>query len=233
MALVRFGGGVSEIRGSIAGQTFSRNRGGSYIRNRTKPINAPTVPQSEWRSTFTGLMVAFSGLTPDQKVAWNTLAETVTRKNKLGESYTPSGVQLFMQNNLNLAAVGGGVISVAPVAEPTTAPNVSSATYEATSLAGLLSDFKATLDSTGSIAEGYTLEASAPFSDRKSSSSVGYKQVAKGSSFSDVSILDGYTATYTDGVPEGAYIWLRARAVDSGGFGGPWLYSLIQVTGGD
>ncbi|GAI58374.1 unnamed protein product, partial [marine sediment metagenome] len=39
MALVKYGGGITQMSGSIAGNTFARNRYGNYVRSRTKPIN--------------------------------------------------------------------------------------------------------------------------------------------------------------------------------------------------
>ncbi|GAH13494.1 unnamed protein product, partial [marine sediment metagenome] len=39
MSLVKYGGGIVQMSGSIAGNTFARNRYGNYVRARTKPIN--------------------------------------------------------------------------------------------------------------------------------------------------------------------------------------------------
>ena len=39
MALVKYGGGIIQMSGSMAGNTFARNRYGNYMRARTKPVN--------------------------------------------------------------------------------------------------------------------------------------------------------------------------------------------------
>ena len=39
MALIKYGGGIVDMSGSIAGNTHARNRFGNYMRARTKPVN--------------------------------------------------------------------------------------------------------------------------------------------------------------------------------------------------
>ncbi|GAH28464.1 unnamed protein product, partial [marine sediment metagenome] len=38
MALVKYGAGIIQMSGSIAGDVHARNRFGNYIRPRTKPV---------------------------------------------------------------------------------------------------------------------------------------------------------------------------------------------------
>ncbi|GAH50296.1 unnamed protein product, partial [marine sediment metagenome] len=47
MALVKLGGGIVQISGSIAGNTFARNRFGNYMRSRTKPVNPNSTRQTD------------------------------------------------------------------------------------------------------------------------------------------------------------------------------------------
>lgn len=106
MALVRFGQGVAEMRGSIAGVTFGRNRSGAYARNRTVPVNPNTQAQADSRYLFSQTAFAYTQLTAVQKEQWKQYAKlTSFFVNKLGESYTPSGRQLFQYCNMNLAIV--------------------------------------------------------------------------------------------------------------------------------
>lgn len=233
MALVRFGNGVSEIVGSIAGNVYARNRGGAYIRNRTKPINAPTVPQSTIRQRFAGTMASFAALTSGAIQAWNVLAESTTRKNKLGEDYTPTGVQMFMELNLNLQAAGQPIIEEAPVAEPDTAPaiDVTTLAVVAEETGNALTTFTVSADlMTG--AGNVIIESSLPFQQRQSSTSVKYRSIGSiAATGAPVSVLTGFTDAYGSiNVPDGASLWLRLRAVDANGFAGPWLYQVISVT---
>ena len=103
MALVRFGNGVSEIRGSIAGSTFSRSRSGAVIRNRIKPVNPNTQPQADVRYLFAQVARRFAELTAAQRDQWNEYASLLTFwKNRLGESYTPSARQVYQYCITNL-----------------------------------------------------------------------------------------------------------------------------------
>lgn len=111
-ALVQFGGGVSQIRGSIAGTTFSRNRAGAIARSRTKPINPGTISQSLVRASFGASSAAWGGLDTTQTEAWDAYGTLLTRLNRIGESYTPKGRQLFIECNHNLTLVGLPQISV-------------------------------------------------------------------------------------------------------------------------
>ena len=47
--LIKWGAGIIEGRGSIAGMTASRNKSGAIIRARTKPVNPRSDRQSEAR----------------------------------------------------------------------------------------------------------------------------------------------------------------------------------------
>lgn len=115
MALVRFGGGVSEMRGSIAGQTFARNRSGAYVRNRINPINPQTQAQNQLRYLFAQVAASFKGLSKPQKEAWDEYSRSLTFfRNRLGESYTPSGRQVYQYCNTNLALVQANILGGPP-----------------------------------------------------------------------------------------------------------------------
>lgn len=104
----------SDIRGSVAGNTYSRVRGGAIVRNRTKPINPQTANQSLVRSRVATLSALFGSLTVEQVNAWNQFAQTYPAKNSLGEEYVPTGKQVFFSCNLNLASVGIAPILIPP-----------------------------------------------------------------------------------------------------------------------
>lgn len=107
MALARFGGGVAELRGSIAGNVFSRSRAGAIVRNRAVPVNPNTIPQQLARSYMQQATDGFFALTAFEIDSWNTFASTQTRINRLGETYVPSGKQLYMECSINQQTIGG------------------------------------------------------------------------------------------------------------------------------
>lgn len=95
-ALITPGAMIGEIRGSIGGAVFSRNRAGAYIRNRVVPVNPSTGPQSLARSRLaTAASDWTNSLSPAQREAWDLAAVNTPRTNKLGQQFTLSGSQYF------------------------------------------------------------------------------------------------------------------------------------------
>lgn len=99
-ALVKLGGGIVAMSGSIAGNTFARNRSGNYVRARTKPVNPRSDIQVKARSVVAFLSEYwYETLDADQRAAWNLYAASVAMKNKLGETIYLSGFNQFMRSN--------------------------------------------------------------------------------------------------------------------------------------
>jgi len=115
-ALIKFGGGVVGMAGSIAGTTFSRNRYGSYARARTKPVNPNTANQVAIRSALTFLTERWSStLTAAQRTAWNLYGSNVVMTNRLGESINLSGFNHYIRSNVLRKRINIGVIDAGPV----------------------------------------------------------------------------------------------------------------------
>lgn len=135
MGLVRYAGGVGEISGSIAGNTFARNRSGFYVRHRTKPVNPNTGLQVLVRACVTFLTDRWSQtLTAAQRAAWDLYASNVAMKNRLGETIHLTGFNHFIRSNSNLKrrartlVDAGPVVFELPAADPTFAITASEAT---------------------------------------------------------------------------------------------------------
>ena len=136
-ALVKFGGGIIEMRGSLAGNVFSRNKGGNYARAKTTPINPNTANQVAVRAALAQLTDLWSNtVTPAQRAAWNLYAANVQVVNKLGESVNISGFNHYIRSNVeflrNLAATTapGPVVFEIPEQDPTFAITASEATQQ-------------------------------------------------------------------------------------------------------
>lgn len=100
MALIKYGGGIVQMSGSIAGNTYARNRYGNYARARTKPINPNTDSQVKARSIFDQLTEIWSdGLSVAQRASWGVYADNEAMKNKLGETIHLSGYNHFIRSN--------------------------------------------------------------------------------------------------------------------------------------
>ena len=113
MAQVKYGGGIIQMSGSIAGNTFARNRFGNYVRARTKPVNPNSDRQVAARARVSFLSEYWaSDLSAVNRGLWDTYAAAVAMKNKLGESIKLTGFNHFIRTN----AVRMGV--ALPVLEP-------------------------------------------------------------------------------------------------------------------
>lgn len=135
MALVKYGGGIIQMSGSIAGNTHARNRYGNYIRAKTKPINPNTALQVAVRSAIAALTSRWSQiLTAAQRTAWNLYASSVAMKNKLGEVVYLSGFNHYIRSNMisqvqgiTLSDVGPTIFEL-PAKDPTFAIEASEST---------------------------------------------------------------------------------------------------------
>lgn len=116
--LIRYGVGINEMRGSAGGITIARNRFGSYVRSRTKPVNPRSPRQMGIRTIMMFLAEAWreSPMTDLIRAAWQTYADSVNWTNKLGEQVTLTGFNLFVAGNAALLTVGADLVTAAPAA---------------------------------------------------------------------------------------------------------------------
>lgn len=115
MASVQFGGGVTEIRGSIAGNVFSRNAGGAYLRARTTPINPATNRQAAVRDALAEAAQAWNlTLTNAQREAWNDYAAVVPWQNRLGQQIFLSGQNMYVRSNALILRAGATRVDDGP-----------------------------------------------------------------------------------------------------------------------
>lgn len=116
MALIRYGGGIVQMSGSIAGDTFARNRYGNYSRARTKPTNPNTARQQVVRAAVAELTARWAQtLTAGQRTAWNLYGNSVAMKNRLGEVIKLTGFNHYIRSNVIRIMAGGIVIDAGPV----------------------------------------------------------------------------------------------------------------------
>jgi hypothetical protein len=116
MALVKFGAGIIQASGSIAGVTHARNRFGNYIRPRTKPVNPRSDLQTAVRSLMRYLTDYWSSadMSDAERGAWNTYAAAIAMKNRLGENIYLTGFNMFIRSNIARMLCGGALIEAGP-----------------------------------------------------------------------------------------------------------------------
>lgn len=126
MALLKFNI-IADARGSVNGTTFSRNKAGAYMRNRTYPVNPNSTRQQAVRAAMNNLAFNFQTFPRETVNSWNEIAATYPAFNKLGEEYIQSGKQLYVSCGLNLIAAG----ITAPVELPSAEPEIPQCNIEA------------------------------------------------------------------------------------------------------
>lgn len=138
MASIRYGAGIVDARGSISGQTFSRNANGAYIRARITGTNPGTEEQTAARSRFGSISSAWRSLTKPQADSWIDAAKTTlgAYTDRLGQPSQYTGQQLFNKLNNVRALFGNVPLNSAPVPEPFSQVGLDAAVveYDATTL---------------------------------------------------------------------------------------------------
>jgi hypothetical protein len=134
MALVKFFD-IAACSGSAGGKTYSHNRYGAYVRNRSIPVNPSSSRQQAARNAFSAAAVYWSStLSSAERQAWNDYAAAVPVLNALGDSVYLTGFAMFLRSaslwlNLGLSAVEAGptVLSL-PDVDATFTASISEAT---------------------------------------------------------------------------------------------------------
>ncbi len=113
---VKFGATITDARGSIAGNTFSRNHYGAYIRARTTPTNPKTAKQVAVRAAVAFLSDMWGNtLTAPQRAAWDLYGSNVAMTDKLGATMYLTGYNHFIRSNLLIKLAGAVIVVAGPV----------------------------------------------------------------------------------------------------------------------
>ncbi|MFN7140241.1 MAG: hypothetical protein ACK4UN_12975 [Limisphaerales bacterium] len=105
---------LSSISGSLAGGTFARNRGGSYVRSRTVPINPQSQDQTRARAVFGNISTGWAALSVAQKQLWADYAAAKAWQNRLGDSIELAAFNWFVRINSLLLTAGLAQVAVPP-----------------------------------------------------------------------------------------------------------------------
>lgn len=152
MARIKFGMMMTDARGKLGGHVFTKARSGATVRTKVTPANPQSIAQSIARTRLGALSQAWSGLTEAQRVAWNSRALEVGLTNVFGDSYFPSGKNLFVSINTNVLLAGGALVTIPPT--NVEIPNVINAEFIVEVGVGAISS---ALDYEGSTADTVTL----------------------------------------------------------------------------
>lgn len=114
MAKIKWGMIVTDGRGKLGGQVFSKNRSGAYIRTKVTPSNPRTPDQMAGRGILGSLSASWSGLNDAQRRAWNNAVEDWAKTDIFGDSRKPTGKNLFTGLNKEIEQSGGTRILLPP-----------------------------------------------------------------------------------------------------------------------
>lgn len=87
---------MTDMLGSIAGITYTKNRYGNVGRARTVPVDPASMFQELTRSLFNQSVFGFQQLTEGEQIAWNVFAAGTPWTNKLGEDVRLTGQAMYI-----------------------------------------------------------------------------------------------------------------------------------------
>jgi hypothetical protein len=115
MALVLFGNGITDARGSVGGSSFSRSKAGAITMRKPHGVNPRTKRQTQVRSTWSNLSQAWSvTLGGTDRAAWAAYAAANPVTNRFGNTTYLSGFGMFCSCNGTLIASGVAVQTLPP-----------------------------------------------------------------------------------------------------------------------
>jgi hypothetical protein len=113
MAKIKFGMMMTDARGKLGGQVFSKNKGGAYVRTKVTPTNPQTTFQTGVRTLFALFSQQWSGLSDAARSAWDGAVSNWSTTDIFGDLKNPTGKSLFLR--LNQRAVNAGYTSFTAV----------------------------------------------------------------------------------------------------------------------
>lgn len=115
MAKIKYSALVSDMRNKLNGSVLSKNRYGSYVRNKVTPVNPQTQYQQEVRQRLGSLSQTWRTLSTSQRNSWSELAKSSPFTDIFGDTKTLDGKAFFIKLNSNLLSISQPIILGAPV----------------------------------------------------------------------------------------------------------------------
>lgn len=114
MAKIKFGMMMTDARGKLGGQVFSKNRAGAYIRTKVTPTNPSTLAQASARALFGYISQQWSGLTQAVRDGWNEAVAEWQKTDIFGDLKQPTGKALFQRLNNQAQSANLPAVTTAP-----------------------------------------------------------------------------------------------------------------------
>jgi hypothetical protein len=149
MAKVKLGALAQDVRGTIAGQTFSRNKGGSYVRQKVSGTQPQTARQTAQRSILSQVSIAWANTEAATRALWYAYAENNPVLDVFGDSLKLNGAAVFAKLNAIRVTCGQAIIATPPVAEAPAA--ILFNTVVADETLGIYASYKANVPATSGV----------------------------------------------------------------------------------
>lgn len=115
MALIKLGGLAQDVRNSLNGTVFSRNRGGAYVRNKVSPVQPITAYNTLSRDLFKAVSQRWStGINDAQRAGMEAFAAVHAFVNVFGDAIILSGIAFYQAVNKRNRQVGEDFVDDAP-----------------------------------------------------------------------------------------------------------------------
>ncbi len=97
MAIITPSAVISEVRGSIGTETFSRNHYRNYVRTKTNPIQPDTTPQVNARTIMATASAEWGFIEEERRIAWNEYARDINSRPRLSSQKPLTGFNAWCQ----------------------------------------------------------------------------------------------------------------------------------------
>ena len=161
MALIKLGGLAQDVRGSLNGTVFSRNRGGAYVRSKVSACQPVSAFSSAARAIFKAVAQYWAAkLTDSQRAAWEAFALLHPYVNVFGDSIQLSGIAMFQAVNRAIRQVAADWIADPP--ETFVSEDLGDVVATITCVGGVPTNAELTIGRTLHYGEGLYLFATIP-----------------------------------------------------------------------
>jgi hypothetical protein len=134
MAKINLGALAQDVRGSLAGTTFSKGRSGAIVRQKVSPVQPRTARQLAQRAVFTQSSQGWRDATDDQRAAWNNWAANHKVVDVFGMARILSGIAAYTRVNATRLTAALAQINDPPADETPVANAASAAAVGATGI---------------------------------------------------------------------------------------------------
>lgn len=107
---------LGPMMGSLGANTFSKNKGGYFVRIRKAPTNPQSARQTEVRGWMQQLATSWRAISDEEQSAWAAYAAGKPFVDSLGNTYFLTGMQIWIKLNLPLLDAGDTMITTPPSA---------------------------------------------------------------------------------------------------------------------